>query len=326
MVRRTLLTLGVLALVCGPAFVLAQAKSPAKPTDLDTLMAQALERRDIDRKILDDYILDETATFSVVGPDRAPLYGTRRDYSYYVRDGFHIRSPLRVDGVPVAEADRRAYEEKWLKSEQNRRKYRTERAQKREEEGRPAPPGIPSINEPRFVSEAYFLDFRFEPGNYYLAGREKLDGQDVLKIDYYPRRLFRDEPEADRHERQDREKQQKERPKQSAEDLELERKLNKTSVVTIWVDPAIKQIVKYSFQNVRLDFLPARWLVEMQDLTADMEMAQPFPGVWLPEHVQIHGAAMTAAGSVALTYTRDFSNYRRADVKTKITVPKKDGK
>ena len=36
------------------------------------------------------------------------------------------------------------------------------------------------------MSEAYFMEFKFEPGNYYLAGREKLEGQDVLKIEYYP--------------------------------------------------------------------------------------------------------------------------------------------
>ena len=40
--------------------------------------------------------------------------------------------------------------------------------------------------KPRFVSEAYFMDFKFEPGNYYLAGNEKLEGKEVLKIEYYP--------------------------------------------------------------------------------------------------------------------------------------------
>ncbi len=43
------------------------------------------------------------------------------------------------------------------------------------------------------MSEAYFMDFKFEPGNYYLAGREKLEGQDVLKIEYYPTNLFNDQ-------------------------------------------------------------------------------------------------------------------------------------
>ncbi len=47
--------------------------------------------------------------------------------------------------------------------------------------------------EPRFVSEAYFMDFKFEPGNYYLAGREELEGQKVLKIEYYPTNMFKDD-------------------------------------------------------------------------------------------------------------------------------------
>ena len=49
------------------------------------------------------------------------------------------------------------------------------------------------MNEPRFVSESYFMDFKFEPGNYYLAGKETLDGHEVLKIDYLPTKLFDDE-------------------------------------------------------------------------------------------------------------------------------------
>ena len=41
------------------------------------------------------------------------------------------------------------------------------------------------------------MDFKFEPGNYYLAGRDTLDGHDVLKIDYYPTKLFDDDDDED---------------------------------------------------------------------------------------------------------------------------------
>ena len=37
--------------------------------------------------------------------------------------------------------------------------------------------------------------------------------------------------------------------------------MNKTALVTLWVDPVEHQIVKYTFDNVWMDFLPARWLV-----------------------------------------------------------------
>ena len=47
--------------------------------------------------------------------------------------------------------------------------------------------------EPRFISEAYFMKFPFEPGNYYLAGRETIDGRPVVKVEYYPSRLFSDD-------------------------------------------------------------------------------------------------------------------------------------
>ena len=182
----------VLVLVGGlTAGGLAQAPA-AQPTDLDQFMARALQRRDIDRKTITDYVLDEVETFEVLAPGKVPVARMRREYTWYVRDGFHVRSPVRFDGVPIPEADRRAYEEKWLKSEQNRRKFRTERDAKRAEEGKGPAVSAPSVNEPRFVSESYFMDFRFEPGNYYLAGKETLEGKELLKVDYLPTKLFDD--------------------------------------------------------------------------------------------------------------------------------------
>ena len=42
------------------------------------------------------------------------------------------------------------------------------------------------------------------------------------------------------------------------------------------------QIVKYTFDNVWMDFLPVAWLVRVDDIRASMTMGQPFPDVWLP--------------------------------------------
>ena len=47
---------------------------------------------------------------------------------------------------------------------------------------------------------------------------------------------------------------------------EMQRLMNKVSRVTIWVEPNQKQIVKYTFENVGLDFLPASWLVRVTEL------------------------------------------------------------
>jgi len=324
-----------------PAALLAQpaVPTPAKaPTDLDTFMAQALQRRDIDRKTLSDYVLDEVEEFEVLGAGKVPFARMRREYTWYVRDGFHVRSPLKFDGVPIPESDRRAYEERWMRSEEGRRKYRTEREAKRAAEGKPPAASVPSINEPRFVSESYFLDFKFEPGNYYLAGKETIDGKEVLKIDYLPSRLFKDdEPTNEDKAIRDKEaaerkaegkkedpKKQKERDKERRVEDEIDRKMDKTSQVTVWADPASHQIVKYTFDNVWMDFLPAGWLVRIDDLRANMQMGQPFPDVWLPKTITIHAGVTFALGPVELQYKRAFSNYRKADVTSKVTIPKKD--
>src|SRR5690242_7745581 len=105
-------------------------------TDLDRFMAQALQRRDVDRQTLSDYVLDEVESFEVLGPGRVPYARMKREYTWYVRDGMHVRSPLKYDGVPISEADRRGYEERWIKSEQGRREFREKRDAKRAEEGK----------------------------------------------------------------------------------------------------------------------------------------------------------------------------------------------
>jgi hypothetical protein len=323
--RRTVIF--CLTIFLGVCSLAAQAP-PTPRTDLDAFMEQALRRRDVDRKTLNDYVLDEVESFELLGPGRAPLMRMRREYTWFVQDGIHVRSPLKYDGVPIPEAERREYERKWIHSEQQRRKFRTERDAKRASEGKPPALNSPSVNEPRFVAESYFMDFKFEPGNYYLAGREQLDGHDVLKIDYVPTRLFADEPnDRNEHRRPANEKPPKKKSSKEEEfDADIERKMNKSSQVTLWVDPESHQIVKYTFDNVWLDFLPAKYMVKIDDLRASMEMGQPFEGVWLPRNINIHAGITMAFGSVEGAYRREFSNYRRADVTSKVTVPKKDNR
>ncbi len=98
--------------------------------------------------------------------------------------------------------------------------------------------------------------------------------------------------------------------------------MNKTALVTLWVDPAEHQIVRYTFDNVWMDFLPGGWLVKIDDIRASMTMGQPFPGVWLPREMNIHAGVTVAAGSLEAAYARRFTNYKQADVKTLIRIPK----
>jgi len=98
--------------------------------------------------------------------------------------------------------------------------------------------------------------------------------------------------------------------------------MNKTALVTLWVDPVEHQIVKYTFDNVWMDFLPAGWFVKIDDIRASMTMGQPFPGVWLPREMNVHAGITMAMGSLEAAYARRFADYKQADVKSLIRIPK----
>jgi hypothetical protein len=281
-------------------------------SDLDAFMAGVLERRDENWKKLQQYVLEERERLELKGPSRQLMWGEDRTYLWYIRDGFFVRSPRVANGVTVPEDDRRRYEDEFL-----------DRAKKRERgddetEAAAATTGgtdetefagvIKQSRRPQFIDSAYFLRFKFEAGKYALAGRETLDGVDVLRIEYYPSRLFS-------HEQETQEKRAAERRVDRREDVEaaMERLMNKVSLVTLWVAPASRQIVRYTFDNVSLDFLPVSWLVRVNDLKATMTMSQPFAGVWLPRDVEMQLSAMLALGPVDFQYRVDYLNYREAE-------------
>ena len=326
---RTALALVCLAaLVPARAFAQAAQTSQAGSSGLDTFMAKVLARREVNRTTLGQYILDEAETFEILGPGRWPLHRMKRDFTWYARDGMHVRSPLRVNGVSVNEKARVEYERDWERRERRRQERKAKNEREQTADKREATIGTEGVTiegagmptEPRFVSEAYFMDFKFEPGNYFLAGRETLEGKSVLRIEYYPTRLFNDRDD----EKRPREMKQrsKEQQREDKAEADIDRKMNKTALVTLWVDPTEHQIVKYTFDNVWLDFLPGSWLVRIDDLRASMTMGQPFPGVWLPRGMNIHAGLTLAAGSFEASYGRNFTEYREAEVKTSIKVPK----
>lgn len=287
----------------GPAFLAAQ-------TDLNALMRQVLARRDDNWKKLQQYVLDEREQIELRGPSRTPIWGERREYTWFIRNGFFVRSPVKWNGAEIGEAERRTYEEEYLR-----------RAQRRERRGGEpsagdAPRDLDSIiqqtRQPQFITSAYFLRFRFEEGNYAFVGRETLDGRELLRIEYFPDRLFSRERRWTGRQPSDSDK---------ARAAEMERMLNKVSLITLWIEPAAQQIVKYTFDNVAFDFLPAQWLVHVNDARASMTMSQSFPEVWLPRDVEVALALTVALGQFDVRYTLAYHNYRRADVTTKITIP-----
>jgi len=298
-------------------------------TDLDAFMRQVLSRRDDNWKKLQQYVLDEHELIDIRGPDRTTLWGERRDYTWYIRDGFFVRSPVKVNGVTVAEAERRRVEADYLKRQQARERRRSNGQSAnaagspetgpadQSSDGRMTPGAdldglLQQTRQPEFISSAYFLRFRFEEGKYALVGREVLDGREVLRIEYYPARLFRG---TDR--RQNREGTSE---RDRAYDATFQRLMNKVALVTLWVEPGAHQILKYTFTNLPVEFMPAQWLVHVDDVKATMHMGQPFPDVWLPASLDFDVGLTLAIGGVEMHYSTAFHDYRRADVTTKITV------
>jgi len=283
-------------------------------TDLDGFMQQVMERRDDNWKKLQQYILDEREQIELRAPAHAALWGERRDYTWFIRDGYFVRSPLKVNGADVGEADRRKYEADFLRTAQRRDK----RGQQRQTppEGPDSPPRdidalIRQTRQPQFITSAYFLRFRFEEGHYALVGHETLDGRDVLRVEYYPATMFSD----GRLRRPDHAR------RNSAVDAEMTRLINKGSRVTLWVEPGSHQIVQYTFDNVALDFFPAEWLASFTGLHASMAMGQPFPDVWLPRGLDVQLGMMLAVGAFDIHYTLDYHDYRRAEITTTVRVP-----
>ena len=170
--------------------------------------------------------------------------------------------------------------------------------------------------EPSFIRSANFLRFRFDQGQYALVGREKMLDRDVLKIEYYPTLLFDDPPDDRRRNCPDqRSKQQRERDKKGEE---IEEKMNKVALVTLWVDPAENQILRYEFRNIDMDFLPARQLVQIDGLTATMQMSEPFPNVWLPASIGMRFKMTLAVGPVEGRYDVKYTDYRLPTVGARV--------
>jgi hypothetical protein len=68
---------------------------------------------------------------------------------------------------------------------------------------------------------------------------------------------------------------------------------------------------------VGLEFLPARWLVRIDDLKATMVMDKPLGDVWLPRRIFAGGSISTANGTLSIKYSREFSDYSKTDVKVR---------
>jgi hypothetical protein len=314
--------------------LLVAGAAPTAQTDLDAFMKDIVARRDDNWKKLQQYILNEREQIEVRGPGQLPVWGERREYQWFMRDGFFVRSPLKVNGVTINDEERRKYEDKFLQRERAREKRQQAREKARAGEAG-APPAasemptnvdslIAQTREPQFISSAYFLKFKFEEGKYALVGKEVIDGRELVKVEYYPARLFSDD--TDRNKRRAEQGEKLSRDQQF--DQTMEQAMNKVSLVTLWVEPKGKQIVKYVFNNVNLDFLPGAQFLKLGDLKATMMMSQPFKGVktatagsedvWLPKNIEMYVSMMLAIGSFDMRYAITYNDYRLAETSSRI--------
>ena len=91
-------------------------------------------------------------------------------------------------------------------------------------------------------------------------------------------------------------------------------------MLTLWVDPEVRRIVKYSFQNTGLGFLPFRWLVRADGFLATLEMA-PVGGVWMPARMHLGARLATARGDLEVEVTQRFREYREAETGARLVDP-----
>jgi hypothetical protein len=270
----------VLILIQSFAFLLPNGVAGSQMTppadnavnDLDAFMAKVLKKRAIDMDRLRDYICSEKEEFEIKGENIAALESFRREYIWFVRDGYLVRSPVRINGVKVSAEEQKAGEDEWVKNEKA---------------------GKPGYK----LDRESFFGFRFKPGRYLYAGEQQFEGRKVLAIDYCPQIDKNHKPEI----------------KSS-----IANALEKSILVSMLIIPEEHQIVQMTFDNVSLDFLPARWLMRLNDIKATLIMDKPLGDVWLPREVSAHGSLSTANMDLAVKYSRQFFSYHKTDVKVKL--------
>jgi hypothetical protein len=155
------------------------------------------------------------------------------------------------------------------------------------------------------VNNSFLLDLTHEPGRYGLVGRDTLAGRQVVKVEYYPTALFqsgRARPNRRARERDDR----------------ITERVNKAVLVTLWIDPAISQIVRYEFDDIELGFLPGQWLARVTDGRTTMTLSEVLPEVWLPTVAETTVRLQSPVGPIEARWRLTYFNHKRAEIGTRL--------
>lgn len=89
-------------------------------------------------------------------------------------------------------------------------------------------------------------------------------------------------------------------------------------VVALWILRNERQIVRYVFDNMDMGFLPGRSVLRVDDLTASMQMGEPFPGVWLPTAVTGRVRLGSAALPLDARYDIGYFDYKQVGVSLRV--------
>lgn len=152
-----------------------QEKTPAAgEEDIDVFMAKVLERRETNWDQLYDYVFNEREILEIKGDIDIPaLQSFVKEWRWFVRDGYLVRSPVSHNGIRIPDEERIKSENNWIEDYKKRRK----------EEGS--------------TDREQFFGFDFEPGNYFYAGRTTIDGRELAIVEYYPDIKITGEPPED---------------------------------------------------------------------------------------------------------------------------------
>ena len=258
--------------------------------DLDEFMAKVMQKRNADAENLRDYLFSERERLDIrEGQKISALWSFRREHVWFVRDDYLVRSPVLIDGVKVSAGEQTEAEEEWIKSQKRRKEKNNETS----------------------LDHATFFGFKFEPGRYLYAGEQEFEGRNSIVVEYYPRMNSES-----RNNKPDRNKRTI--CIGICDDGSDGGLFEKTFLVTMLISPEEYQILKITFDNVGLEFLPLRSLARMNDIKASMIMDKPKGDIWLPREISAYGSASTANMDLSINYSREFHSYAKSDVKVKL--------
>ena len=266
----------------------------AKPAmnDLDEFMAKVMQKRWADAENLREYVFNEREALNVeIDTKIASQWSYRREYLWFVRDDYLVRSPVLIDGVKVSAKEKSAAEEEWINGQKRREKSKNQNGIDYQ-----ALFGLENENSLDFQA---FFGFEFEPGRYLYGGERQFEGRTALLVEYYPR--MSDGKNGN-----------------NTKNDHINGLFEKTYLVTMLISPDDHQILKITFDNVGLEFLPVRWIVRMNDIKASMVMDKTKIGIWLPREISAYGSISTAGADLSISYSREFYEYAKSQVDVKL--------